>query len=74
VVLPPLPPLDARDPAALWQRFRSLLWHDADLGIWLDISRMAVSQSDLDELAPRFAKAFTALEALEAGAIANPDE
>jgi len=74
VALPPLPPLDGRDPAALWQRFRSLLWHDADLGVWLDISRMAVSQADLEALAPRFQQAFGAMEALEAGAIANPDE
>jgi glucose-6-phosphate isomerase len=70
----PLPPLDGHDPAGLWQRFQSLLWQDADLGFWLDISRMAVGQQDLEALEPRFAQAFTAMQALEAGAIANTDE
>ena len=74
MALHPLPPLDGQDPAALWQRFRSLLWHDAELGIWLDISRMAVSAADLERLTPGFQQAFAAMAALEAGAIANPDE
>jgi glucose-6-phosphate isomerase len=72
--MPPLPPLDGQDPDALWQRFCSLLWHDADLGLWLDISRMAIAQADLEALEPRFAPAFAAMQALEAGAIANVDE
>ncbi len=74
MAIPPLPPLDGQDPAALWQRFRSLLWHDAEQGIWLDISRMAVSHADLEALEPRFERAFAAMAALESGAIANPDE
>ena len=57
-----------------WQRFCELLWYEADLGIWLDISRMAIGQADLDSLSPRFNQAFAAMEALEAGAIANADE
>jgi glucose-6-phosphate isomerase len=57
-----------------WQRFCELLWYEEDLGIWLDVSRMAIGQGDLDSLAPRFEQAFKAMAALEAGAIANPDE
>ncbi len=57
-----------------WQRFCELLWYEEDLGIWLDASRMAIAQADLDALAPRFDQAFAAMAALEAGAIANPDE
>ncbi|MCP9805401.1 glucose-6-phosphate isomerase [Cyanobium sp. T1B-Tous] len=57
-----------------WQRFCELLWYEGDLGIWLDVSRMAIGQADLEALAPRFDQAFAAMAALEAGAIANPDE
>jgi len=63
-----------RDSAALWQRFCALLWHDPDLGFWLDISRMALGEADLEALEPRFSAAFAAMEALEGGAIANADE
>ena len=38
----PLPNLNASDPAAQWQRFCDLLWHHEPLGLWLDVSRMAV--------------------------------
>jgi glucose-6-phosphate isomerase len=69
-----LPPLDGKDPAQLWQRFSQLLWHDESLGFWLDASRMGLDQSSLSQLEPRFAQAFEAMAALEAGAIANPDE
>ena len=74
MAIPPLPPLDGQDSAVLWQRFRSLLWHDAGMGFWLDVSRMAIQSQDLEALEPRFAKVFAAMKALEAGAIANPDE
>jgi glucose-6-phosphate isomerase len=66
--------LSGLDAAGLWQRFCSLLWHDPAQGIWLDLSRMGLGESDLEALAPSFASAFAAMEALEAGAIANPDE
>ncbi|MFM7085685.1 MAG: glucose-6-phosphate isomerase [Cyanobium sp.] len=69
-----LPPLDGQNPAALWERFCQLLWHDDDLGFWLDVSRMGLDQESLAALEPRFAQAFAAMAALEGGAIANPDE
>ena len=69
-----LPALAAHDPASQWQRFQQLLWFDDDLGAWLDLSRMAISGQQLEALRPRFAEAFKAMAALEAGAIANPDE
>ena len=65
---------DASSPANQWQRFCQMLWHHEDLGFWLDISRMALAQKDLDGLAPNFESAFAAMAALEAGSIANPDE
>ncbi|MFM7360927.1 MAG: glucose-6-phosphate isomerase [Cyanobium sp.] len=62
------------DPAALWQRFQTLLWHDEEQGYWLDVSRMALTPADLETLTPRFTQAFAAMNRLESGAIANPDE
>jgi len=69
-----LPPLNGHDPASLWQRFRELLWYDEPLGVWLDVSRMGLEEHHLDALTPLFERAFAAMAALEAGAIANPDE
>jgi len=65
---------NAADPATQWRRFEQLLWFDEGLGIWLDVSRMDMGPAQLQELRPRFARAFEAMAALEAGAIANPDE
>ena len=69
-----LPALAPHDPAVQWQRFQHLLWFDEALAVWLDLSRMAISADQLEELRPRFAQAFAAMAALEGGAIANPDE
>ena len=70
----PLPNLNASDPAGQWQRFCDLLWHHEPLGLWLDVSRMAVSAEQLQAFEQPFAQAFAAMDALEKGAIANPDE
>ena len=69
-----LPPLQGSDAIAAWQRFLKLLWFDQDLGFWLDISRMGVSEQDLQAMREPFARAHAAMAALEAGAIANADE
>ena len=68
------PDFSATDSQIQWQRFCDLLWYHDDLGLWLDISRMHLNSSDLDALTPRFDKAFQAMQALEAGSIANVDE
>jgi glucose-6-phosphate isomerase len=70
----PLPNLNASDPAAQWQRFCDLLWHHEPLGLWLDVSRMAISAEQLQAFEQPFVQAFAAMDALEKGAIANPDE
>ena len=77
--LPPLTPaslpdLNPQDPAGLWQRFCSLLWHDSALGFWLDVSRMGITIETIQALSSRFEQAFSAMQALEAGAVANADE
>ena len=57
-----------------WQRYQQWLVHLPDLDLFLDVSRMPVEEADVNRLAEPFDRAFTAMEALEAGAIANPDE
>jgi glucose-6-phosphate isomerase len=62
------------DAATLWQRYQDWLYVHNRLGLYLDVSRMGFDQAFVDRLLPKFAKAFDAMAALEAGAIANPDE
>ena len=62
------------DAAALWQRYQDWLYYHPDLGLYLDVSRMRVDPTVLTQMQPRFEQAFAAMAALEAGAIANPDE
>ena len=57
-----------------WQRYQQWLVHLTDLDLFLDVSRMPVEESDVIRLADSFERAFEAMEALEAGSIANPDE
>ncbi|ELR97505.1 glucose-6-phosphate isomerase [Gloeocapsa sp. PCC 73106] len=58
----------------LWQRYQDLLYYHPGLDLYLDISRMRFEDELLDSLKPKFDKAFKDMEALEKGAIANPDE
>jgi glucose-6-phosphate isomerase len=62
------------DALALWQRYQDWLYYDSELGIYVDVSRMRFDQAFVDGLQPKLAQAFKAMAALEAGAIANPDE
>lgn len=68
------PDFNGSDAQVQWQRFCDLLWYHDDLGIWLDVSRMHVNASHLDSLQSGFEQAFTAMQQLEAGSIANADE
>ena len=58
----------------LWQRYQDWLYYDRDLGFYLDISRISFDDALVAELKPKFDKAFKDIDALEGGAIANPDE
>ncbi len=58
----------------LWQRYQDWLYFNEDLGLYLDISRMRFDNELVNTLIPKFSKAFKDMEALEQGAIANPDE
>ncbi len=62
------------DAAALWQRYQNWLYFNEGLGFYLDISRIRFDDTFVAQMEPKFAKAFDDMAALEAGAIANPDE
>ncbi|MEL7523407.1 MAG: glucose-6-phosphate isomerase, partial [Cyanobacteria bacterium J06553_1] len=62
------------DAAALWKRYQDWLYYHAGLGIYVDISRMSFDDAFVKQLTPRFEQAFKAIDELEGGAIANPDE
>jgi glucose-6-phosphate isomerase len=62
------------DAASLWQRYQDWLYYHEGLGLYLDISRMRFDQAFVEMMKPKFNKAFQDIEAIESGAIANPDE
>ena len=62
------------DASALWERFKRHYLFCEDVGVAVDISRMRFSDTFLDEKAGDMRRAFAAMEQLEKGAIANPDE
>jgi glucose-6-phosphate isomerase len=57
-----------------WNRFKTHFYHNAGLGVSLDISRIPFADDFLTSMEPKMQEAYTAMAALEAGAIANPDE
>ncbi len=62
------------DNLKLWQRYQDWLYYDEDLEFYLDISRIDFDDALLEKLKPKLDKAFKDIDALEGGAIANPDE
>src|SRR5207244_6068927 len=58
----------------LWKRFQQYLCRVPALGLTLDVSRMRFEDGFLDRMAAPMQRAFDAMDALERGAIANPDE
>ncbi|MFL5328504.1 MAG: glucose-6-phosphate isomerase [Gemmataceae bacterium] len=62
------------DSGGLWRRFDRWLCRVPALGLSLDVSRMGFDDAFLDRMAPELKQAFAAMDALEHGAIANPDE
>ncbi|MGK7920717.1 MAG: glucose-6-phosphate isomerase [Trichodesmium sp.] len=62
------------DSKLLWQNYIDWLYYHPGLEFYVDISRIKFDDSFLETMKPKFAKAFQDMEALEKGAIANPDE
>ncbi|XVF36610.1 hypothetical protein REPUB_Repub19eG0071900 [Reevesia pubescens] len=63
-----------KDHKALWRRYVDWLYQHKELGLYLDVSRIGFSDEFVAEMEPRFQAAFKAMEELEKGAVANPDE
>jgi glucose-6-phosphate isomerase len=59
---------------SLWERYKKYLCACPSIGLTLDISRMNFKDGYLDRLEPEIQKAYRAMDALESGEIANPDE
>ncbi|HKB14928.1 MAG TPA: glucose-6-phosphate isomerase [Planctomycetota bacterium] len=57
-----------------WGRHREHLSRVPALGLTLDVSRMRFDEDFLRRMAPAMDRAFEAMDDLERGAIANPDE
>src|SRR6476660_9716485 len=58
----------------LWDRYREYLCICDSIGLTLDISRMKFPDGFLEKMEPAMQKAYAQMDALEKGAIANPDE
>lgn len=58
----------------LWQRFQEYYAEFPSIDLAIDISRMRFSDSFWQSMKKPMAKAFRAMEKLEGGAVANPDE
>jgi glucose-6-phosphate isomerase len=57
-----------------WERYRNWLYDNRKLGMRLDFSLMDLPDDLPDRMRPELEKAIGAMESLEAGAMANPDE
>lgn len=64
----------SNDKAKLWERFQKYYVEYPTLHLRTDVSRMQFEDDFLERMFPRMQKAFEEMEALERGAIANPDE
>jgi glucose-6-phosphate isomerase len=62
------------DSTSLWPRFQKYFLRYEDLGFSVDVSRMHFDEGFFDSMKSKSAAAFAAMDALEAGQIANPDE
>ena len=60
--------------AQLWERYRQYLCRVPSLGLTLDVSRISFDEAFLSRMRPVLASAFAGMDALEKGALANPDE
>lgn len=57
-----------------WERFQKYYTEFPALGLAIDLSRMNVDDAFFAAMEPKIQKAFADMDALEKGALANPDE
>ncbi len=58
----------------IWKRYNQYLCTVESIDLTLDISRMEFDDGYLDQMEPAMQRAYEAMDLLEQGAIANPDE
>jgi len=58
----------------LWERYKKYLCVSPPIDLSLDISRMNFDDDYLERMEPEIHRSYKAMDALEAGEIANPDE
>ena len=58
----------------LWQRFQKYYSEYREIGLAIDLSRIDFSDDFFESMEPRMQKAFEAMDKLEKGETANPDE
>jgi glucose-6-phosphate isomerase len=58
----------------LWKRYKDTLCVAPSIELSLDVSRMTFDGGFVARMAPAMEKAYAAMDALEKGAVANPDE
>ncbi|XP_042498598.1 glucose-6-phosphate isomerase 1, chloroplastic [Macadamia integrifolia] len=63
-----------KDADALWNRYVEWLYQHKELGLFLDVSRIGFTDEFFQQMEPKLQAAFKAMQGLERGAIANPDE
>ncbi len=57
-----------------WDHFQKWYFDYPELGLALDLSRVRFTEHFLNSIEPKMQEAFAAMDALEKGSIANPDE
>ena len=57
-----------------WERYTQFAFDFPEANLNIDLSRTELTESDFENLESNFEKAFAHMDALEKGAIANPDE
>jgi glucose-6-phosphate isomerase len=57
-----------------WEQYKTYLNFNPEIGLMVDISRMRFPEDYFDRMESSIQKAFQDMEAIESGAIANPDE
>ncbi|KAK8928684.1 hypothetical protein KSP39_PZI017099 [Platanthera zijinensis] len=63
-----------KDPISLWNRYVHWLYQHKDLGLYLDVSRIGFPDGFFEKMDSKMQRSLAAMQELEKGAIANPDE
>ena len=60
------------DNAQLWEHYQDWLYYNAELGFYLDVSRMSFDDAFVNKMKPKFDKAFKDLEGAFSPELSHP--